>query len=633
MLALEALKNYWGFDSFRNPQLEIIQSVLQGKDTLGLLPTGAGKSICFQVPVLCQEGIGIVISPLIALMNDQVQNLQKKGIAAVALHSALSKSEIDILLDQCIDGQFKFLYLSPERLRSNIVLERIKQMDVNLIAIDEAHCISQWGYDFRPAYLEIKAIREILPRVPILALTATATSKVMDDIIEKLELKNPSLFRISFERKNLHYLVFPEENKLRRMLNIFAKVPGSAVVYVRNRRQTEEIAKYLNEQNISADFYHAGLNFQQRNATQEAWINNHKRVIVATNAFGMGIDKPDVRSVVHLDLPDSLEAYYQEAGRAGRDGALAYATVLYGQHDIDDLQRKTADAQLKVDDIRRVYDLLFQYYSIAFGSGQHQHFNFDIVEFCQQYSVSIYTVIQVLRYLERAKLLELSDEAYNPSRVHILLNTSDLYAFQVANIQLDPLIKTMLRSYSGLFDQYVNIHEHELSRRLGLRPVDVREQLKQLHNYQVLEYIQGNKKPIMQFLTARVNAKDLMIDHRFIEERNKNTHEKTEAMIHYLKAKQCRSQLLLAYFDQLDARPCGTCDYCISAKNTDNQELVTKEIKIRLLSLKPTEKLSLPQLLNLWPDLTEPGIKEGIKILIDEGFIQFNDKNEVIVLN
>lgn len=632
MTALEVLKKYWGYDQFRIPQSDIIESVLSKTDTLALLPTGAGKSICFQVPILAQEGIGIVVSPLIALMKDQVNNLKRRGINAVEIVSGMSAREIDIALDNCIFGHVKFLYLSPERLEMPIVQERIKRMKVNLLAIDEAHCISQWGYDFRPSYLNITKIRSILPDVPVLAVTATATPKVAIDIADKLSLKNHKQFQISFERKNLNYLVFKEQNKYRRIVKILNKVPGSVVFYVRNRRHTEEIASFLNKNGISADFYHAGLDVETRTTKQENWILNKKRVMVATNAFGMGIDKPDVRLVLHIDLPDSLEAYYQEAGRAGRDGLKSYAVLLYDDADIENLKSKFYGSFPEYSEITYTYDQLFKNFNIAYGSGAGAELPFDPIEFSKKINIPILKLINIISFLNREGVLNLSDEYKNESRITFLCSPDELYSFQIANAHFDLLIKSLLRSYGGLFEQYVNIKEPDIIKRSDIKAEEFYRQLDLLKKYKIVDYVKGNNKSSMLILQNRLNKNQISFDKSYWKERKGVLEEKINKMIEYVLEHQCRSKLLLNYFGELDYEVCSQCDVCINNKHNVENEQFIQIVKNRIIAEKPEEKLSLPRILSKWSDLPEQKIVESIKFLIDEGFIQFNDKNEVIIV-
>ena len=462
MAIKEILKNYWGYDQFRPLQEEIIQSVLEGKDTLALLPTGGGKSICFQVPAMALEGICIVISPLIALMKDQVENLNKRGILAMAIFSGMGKREIDIALDNCVYGPVKFLYLSPERLLTDLVKERIKYMKVNLLAVDEAHCVSQWGYDFRPPYLQIASIREFHPNVPILALTASATNEVSLDIIEKLAFKNHQIFRKSFERLNLSYSVLNQENKLQKLIDVCNGVKGCGIVYVKTRRDTVEIAKFLNQHQIPAQYYHAGLNLEERSQKQNYWINNEIRVMVATNAFGMGIDKPDVRFVVHYEIPESLEAYYQEAGRAGRDEKKAYAVILYQERDRLVFEKRFIQNFPDLSFIKQVYHYLCNYLQIPFEAGQGITYNFDLAVFCTKFQIDVLSTISAIKFLEDAMYFVLSENALLPSRLQFIVNGDDLYKFQVENSKFDGFIKSVLRLYGGAFDQFIAIKEADI---------------------------------------------------------------------------------------------------------------------------------------------------------------------------
>ena len=486
MTAAEILKKYWGFDNFRPLQDEIVQSVLSGKDTLALLPTGGGKSICFQVPAMVMDGICIVVSPLIALMKDQVENLKARGIEAIAIYAGMGKREIDILLDNCIYGNIKFLYLSPERLLAQKVRDRIAYMNVNLIAIDEAHCISQWGYDFRPPYLKVKELRAILPNKPILALTATATAFVKQDIIEKLEMKDAQVFVKSFARRNLSYVVSDLEDKHRKLIEIVKNVKGCGLVYVRNRRETAEIAHFLQRNGIAADFYHAGIEKDLRFKKQEDWKKDIIRIMVATNAFGMGIDKPNVRFVVHLDLPDSLEAYYQEAGRAGRDENRAFAVLLANQSDQLILNAKYADSFPTIDEIKKIYHHLGSYFQLAYGAGEGLSFEFDIADFCKKFSLGVIKTLASLKFLERDGYVTLSENIFLQSRIMFTASHEDVYRFQIENSTYDSLIKTIQRSYGGAFDAYVKIKEADLSNRLRISYQDVITHLNRLQQLQVL---------------------------------------------------------------------------------------------------------------------------------------------------
>jgi ATP-dependent DNA helicase RecQ len=618
----EILKQYWNHDHFRPMQAEIIKSVLLGHDTLALLPTGGGKSVCFQVPALAKEGVCIVISPLIALMKDQVENLKDKGINAVAIVSGMGRREIDLALDNCIYGTVKFLYLSPERLLSELVQERIKYMKVNLIAVDEAHCISQWGYDFRPPYLHIADLRQLHPNVPVLALTATATADVKNDIQDKLQFKNPVIYQQSFERSNISYVVQDAENKFRRMLDIAKGVKGSGIVYVRSRKDAAEIAKYYNENGIKADFYHAGLPMDERAERQESWKNNRTRVIVATNAFGMGIDKPDVRFVIHKDMPESLEAYYQEAGRGGRDGQKAYGVLLYTHADRL-RQEKLFELNFPtVDEIKHVYHCLANYYQLAYEAGEGLSFDLDLGEFCSRFKLDAIKTLNALKFLEKDEYLSFNESVFLPSRFRFEVVNEVLYNFQIQNAGWDPFIKTLLRSYGGAFENYVKIKEYDLSRRTTLSVQQVVEGLLQLQQFGLISYLQQTDKPQVTYLKARQQSNRLFINKNYIQERKETYRQKMEAVFAYAVHKQCRSQMLLAYFDEPNARKCGICDICLDEKRHKNEDElfdnITNEV-VQLLSISTPDIGTLITTINIG---TEKDKMETIRLLLDAGKIK-----------
>ena len=600
--SLSILKEYWGYDKFRPLQEEIIHEIQLGNDTLALMPTGGGKSICFQVPALLNEGICIVVSPLIALMKDQVENLRKRNIPAIAIFSGMSHREVDIALDNCIFGNIKFLYLAPERLYNDMVQERIRHMNVNLFAIDEAHCISQWGYDFRPSYLELIKLRDLKPNVPFLALTATATPKVVEDIQEKLGFKSKNVLSKSFKRDNLAYMVFHEDNKMGRMLKIISKIGGTGIVYVRNRRETQEVARYLLNHGIPADFYHAGLDMQTRAKKQESWTSNQTRVIVATNAFGMGIDKPDVRFVIHLDIPDSLEAYYQEAGRAGRDGKKAYPVLLYQQADRNELW---TNIELNFPDfqyIQQVYHYLCNYYQIAYGAGKGLTYDFDVVEFAKKYKLEVIKVLSALKFLERDKWLALSEAVFIPARLKFEVDFQELYKFQVQSAHFDPLIKTILRNYGGVFDYYVPINEFEIAKRLSKPYEEVVKMLKLLQQQELVTYVAKTDAPQLQFLQPRVDYKNLYIDTHFIAERKKIKEVQVKAIYTYLDAKECRSLALQHYFGEDAIEPCGVCDLCVVRQHKSGiSESIEKKIQYLLLE-KPMKLHDLIEAIEIGKD-------------------------------
>ena len=559
----QILTRYWGYPEFRPLQLEIIESVAAGKDTLGLMPTGGGKSITFQVYSLAHEGICVVVTPLIALMKDQVENLNRKGIKALAVHSGMSAREIKLTLDNAVWGNYKFLYVSPERLNSARFVERLEQMKVNLLTVDEAHCISQWGYDFRPSYLSIIKVRELLPKVKILALTATATPKVADDIQDKLGFKEKNLLKMSFHRENLSYLVRHVENKTGYLLNTLKKSKGSGVVYVRSRKATREIAEELRQNGISANYYHAGLGNIVRSSRQDDWLTGRTRVIVATNAFGMGIDKANVRFVIHIDAPDSLEAYYQEAGRAGRDGKKSAAVLLYNNADTTKLKKHISTSFPEIDNIKRIYDSLCNYFQIAVGYGKGQVHEFSFQGFAQAYKFQQAMVYNSLKILQRQEYLEFTEQVDSPSRVYFPISRDELYKFQVANAKLDDFIKLLLRSYTGLFSGYVSVDEELLSKRSGLNRDQVYNYLKHLRQSKVIDYVPKSQTPFIYFTKERVHIDRIKISKENYDLRKKDYTEKIESVIHYATdSATCRSQILLSYFGETDTAACGTCDIC-----------------------------------------------------------------------
>ena len=618
----QILKQYWGFTEFRPLQEEIIQSVLDGKDTLALLPTGGGKSLCFQVPALLNPGICIVVSPLIALMKDQVENLKEKGIKAVAIISGMGKREVDILLDNCIYGNIKFLYLSPERLLSDIVRERIRYMKVNLIAVDEAHCISQWGYDFRPPYVHLSELRELHPDVPVLALTASATERVVADIREKLHFKNDSVFRKSFERKNLGYIVFNQDDKMRKLIAVAGSVQGTGIVYVRNRRETQEVAKQLNQHGISADFYHAGLDTPLRMKKQTDWKNGAVRIIVATNAFGMGIDKADVRFVVHLDLPESLEAYYQEAGRAGRDEKKAFAVLLYNAADKFQLYKKLEQSFPGVAEIKQIYHHLGNYFQLAYGAGEDLTLEFDVADFCNRFKLDAIRTLNALKFLERNEYIALSENVFLPSRIQIIAGQEDLYRFQVEQPGYDSFIKTLLRSYGGVFDHFVPVKESDLSKRTGLPRKEVVAILEKLQSVSLLNYLPQTDKPQLTYIKPRVDSQHLFINGKHIAEREQLFKQQIEAVIHYAEVPICRSKQLLTYFDETKAPVCGVCDVCLELKRAAKEDLIEENITGDILKLLTNRHLLLEQLVSEIKTGNEKEKLRVIRNLLDAGKVK-----------
>ena len=563
------LKDYWGYDNFRGIQEDIILSIGSGRDTLGLMPTGGGKSITFQVPALAKDGLCIVITPLIALMKDQVRNLRERGIKAIAIYSGMTREEIIIALENCIFGNYKFLYISPERLDTEIFRIKLRSMKVSMITVDESHCISQWGYDFRPAYLKISEIRNLLPDIPVLALTATATPEVVKDIQQRLAFKEENVFRMSFERKNLAYIVRKTENKQEELLHILKHVQGSAIVYAHNRKRTKEYSQMLNENGITATFYHAGLNNDTKDQRQKSWVKGETRVMVATNAFGMGIDKPDVRLVVHIDIPDSPEAYFQEAGRGGRDGEKAYAVLLYAKSDKATLKKRITDTFPDKEYIRTVYEHLNYYYQMAMGDGLGCTREFNIDEFCRNFKHFPIQVDSALKILTRAGYLEYTDEQDNNSRLMFTLTKEELYRIHETSPETEKLINVILRSYTGLFTEYAYINEETLSLRTGMTRQQVYDTLISLTRRRILHYIPGKKTPYIIYTRERQEANRLVFSKEVYEDRKESFIHRIEAMTEYAECDdKCRSRMLLLYFGEKNEHNCGQCDVCLSSHSS-----------------------------------------------------------------
>ncbi len=618
---LSILQKYWKHNQFRPLQAEIIQAALEKQDVLALLPTGGGKSICFQVPALLRDGICIVITPLIALMKDQVEQLKQRGIEAVAIHSAMSRQQIDILLNNCIYGSIKFLYVSPERLHTELFVARVKQMNVGLIAVDEAHCISQWGYDFRPSYLQISSLRILKPDSPVIALTATATREVREDIVEKLEFKNPAIFQKSFARDNLSFVVRKTENKEKMVLEILRKVAGSTIIYVRSRKATQEIAAWLIGKSISASYYHAGLDFSERSSRQDEWIKNKKRVMVATNAFGMGIDKPDVRVVIHLDLPENLEAYYQEAGRAGRDGLRSYAVMIYQEADVLSLQIKVEQSQPTPEFLKTIYQALSNYYQIAVGSSEGQSYDFDLQDFAERFRFHAAEVYTALKKLEEEGLIQFSESFYSPSSLHLLFDKGKLYEFQVANAKFDPIIKMLLRLHGGeLLSGFAKIAEPYLARSLKVSTGEIIKNLNHLHELQVVLYQPAKDKPQVTFVLARQDAERLPLNLMRLEARRKLVIGKMNAMISFVTTShRCRMQLIQDYFNEISTKVCGICDVCINQRKQDNihafgnlRDEVVTVLRNKSFTVEELEEHIAPRDHELFVDVVREMVDEGL---------------------
>jgi len=584
------LKKYWSYDTFRPLQEDIISSVLDGKDTLALLPTGGGKSICFQVPALVKEGLCLVISPLIALMKDQVESLKKKNIPALSIYSGMSFFEVKRTLENAVHGNFKFLYVSPERLETNLFLEYLPGMHINLIAVDEAHCVSQWGYDFRPPYLRIAVLREHLPDTLILALTASATKEVQDDICDKLAFKNDhKRFQKSFERPNLSYSVFSPSSKQNKLIEIFKNVQGSGIVYCKSRKRTKEIAELLKMNNINSDYYHAGLTNTERTTKQESWIKNETRIIACTNAFGMGIDKSNVRTVVHYDVPDALESYYQEAGRAGRDEKKAYAVLLFHQNELDDLEKQSAIRYPPFEEVKNVYKALVNYLQLPSGSGEGIYFDFDINDFVKKFNLNIYTVNYSLKVLEQEEFISYNEQIFLPSTVMFTCDKNHLQEFEKTYPDLEPVIKGLLRSYEGIFDYPSSIYENQLAGFIKKDVAGLKSDLKKLQQFGVIEYHPQKDKPQIQFLRNRISTEDFTINQNNLSKRKIAFEKRLQAMIGYVKTKACRSKTIGNYFNDLAIKPCGICDNCINEKSIVVSK--TEFENITMIIEKLTEKV------------------------------------------
>jgi ATP-dependent DNA helicase RecQ len=607
-------------------------SVVNGHDTLGLLPTGGGKSLTFQVPALAKEGICLVITPLISLMKDQVSRLKEKEIKALAIYSGMSRNEISIVLDNCIYGDFKFLYISPERVGTDLFRARAEKLNVNLIAVDEAHCISQWGYDFRPSYLKIADLRHFYPDATMLALTATATPDILEDIQEKLQFRKENVIRGSFERKNLVYQVFHTEDKLHRLIKTLKNSDGSGIVYVRSRRRTREIAQEIHRNKISVTYYHAGLDPDVRTQRQEAWTSGKTRIIVATNAFGMGIDKSSVRLVVHYEIPDSLESYYQEAGRAGRDGKTAYAILLYNNTDIRNMNRRVTTNFPVIKEIKRVYEAVGNYFQIPVGGGKGIAYDFDILDFAKRFKMSTISVYSSLKVLEREGYLELTEEIQSRSKVHFIVERDDLYKFQVANNQFDGFIKLLLRSYSGLFTEFVGISEQFLAGKANINIQLVTQYLIKLSQQKIINYIPRKKTPFLIFTEERLGLKSLNISHANYIKRKEAFVLRQEKIQHYVGSEaKCRSQFLISYFGEKDAKRCGLCDVCKKRNQLGLSEYEFDLVVDELKGLLESKSLRLEDIVDFM-DMDEKKTVKVIRYLLDNDKIVY-DINQRIKWN
>jgi ATP-dependent DNA helicase RecQ len=621
------LKQYFGFDAFRPLQEDIIRSVLDGKDTLALLPTGGGKSVCYQIPALAQDGLCLVVSPLIALIKDQVSQLRKRNVSVLSIYSGMTFFEVKKSLENACSGHFKFLFVSPERLQTALFKEWLPAMPISLIAVDEAHCISQWGYDFRPPYLLIADIRKELPGIPVLALTASATPDVQEDICDKLQFRQKQIFRQSFAKPNLSFSAFLTPHKIGKLLSVIKNVPGCGLVYVRNRRKTKEIARLLQLDGIAASFYHAGLSSEERNSRQEDWMTNKTPVMVCTNAFGMGIDKPDVRTVVHMDIPDCIESYYQEAGRAGRDGRKAYAVLLYSEQELEELENLPARKFPSIEVIRSMYEAVCNYLQIPVGAGEGNYYDFNLMECSERFKIDINHLANALGTLSQAGYISFSENVFLPSKVEFTIQKERLYAFEKEQPALEPLIKALLRSYEGIFDNLVNVQEKQLVRLLQKDETLVRQELQQLTTLGVIRYQPKKESPQVFFLYDRVPASQVRIDAMLYEKRKQVYTHKIKSIIGYAsKNDGCRSQVIRHYFGERHVEPCGICDVCLQKKAMLMSQQEVERLGNKILEILPAVN-SVP-LLAQQLHQKETHITAAIEWLAREEKIEWNGEGK-----
>lgn len=632
-LTRDILKQYWGYPSFRPMQEDIVDSVVEGKDTLALLPTGGGKSICFQVPAMTMEGVCIVITPLISLMKDQVMHLKKIGIPAAAIFTGMHHNQVEIVYNQAVFGMLKFLYVSPERLMTDMFIEALKKMKVNLLAVDESHCISQWGYDFRPPYLKIAEIREYIPNTPVMALTATATPAVVEDIQYRLNFKERNVFQTSYERKNVTYNVIHDADKFGVMYRLFKRMDkGSGIVYVRSRKRTKIIADWLQSAGISASFYHAGLDAKTRDYRQQLWMNGTIKVIVATNAFGMGIDKPDVRLVVHLDIPDSLEAYFQEAGRAGRDLQPSEAFMIVAENDIDRLKDNIKNTYPELKKIRMIYEALGNYLQIPIGSGKNQSYNFDINDFCNAYNLSLLEVFNTIQLMEREGYIATSEALSSPSKIHIKAGREDLYRFQIEYQEFDTIIKYMLRNLPGVLSDFVNIREETISIKTGLSVEMIIKQIERLEKLDFLTYIPRNDKPQIFYLTERLNISNISLSEDVYKNRKEDADRRLQSVIDFVNNDEiCRSVQLLKYFGENINNTCGRCDVCSSRNRNDVDNKEYKIISDIIISELKENSAPIYEVVNNIKTYKEEKIVETIRWMVDNNIIRQDDKGKLSI--
>nr|MBS0038073.1 RecQ family ATP-dependent DNA helicase [Saprospiraceae bacterium] len=618
---VEVLKKYWGYEAFRPLQEDIIQSVLEGRDTLALLPTGGGKSICYQVPGLMLEGVTIVVTPLVALMRDQVQQLKDRNIRAVAIHSGLSRKDIDRELDNCVYGHYKFLYLSPERLQTDLAMARIRDMKVSQLVVDEAHCISQWGFDFRPSYLKIAEIKELIPETGTLALTATATSQVRKDILESLEMKDVEVFLKSFKRENISFFVLDEENRLQRLYYFIKRIPDTKIIYVRNRRKTREICVKLQQAGISASYYHAGLAAKERLKVEGDFMKGKREVIVSTNAFGMGIDKSDVRAVFHLDLPSGLEEYYQEAGRAGRDGKESYAILFCRDKERELLEANVKKTFPKLEVITRVYKALCIYFEIIPGGGLGESYDFDIKKFSSRFDFSLLEVFHSLKQIEAAGWIHLSDSIYHPPRLMVVVNSEVLYDYRLKNVSLDLIINTILRSYEGLFSVHVPVNIPAIATKLNTSTEKIHSALQLMHKEKIFSYQQASDQPKITFTLPRTQSRNFSIDvemYKFLQER---ANDRMKGMLLYTDTQSCRMKVMLEYFDEKVNEDCGKCDICRGMHIETVTESEFAELKSHFLKVVERTPQSVEHVLSTVSFIKRKRAIETLRLMEAEGWI------------
>ena len=620
---LDILKKYWGYEAFRPLQQEIIESVLQGRDTLGLMPTGGGKSITFQVPTMAIDGMALVVTPIISLMKDQVDRLRALNIKATYLYAGLTRAEANRTYEKCLYGNCKFLYVSPERLQSQSFLERLRQMPVKLIVVDEAHCISQWGYDFRPSFLRIVQVRKLFPKVPVLALTATATPVVVEDIQRCLNFKAPNVFSMSFARSNLSYVVRPTEEKITELVHILQAVPGSAIVYVRSRKRTKQISDELNRRGIHSDFYHAGLYVEDKEDKQNKWTNDECRVMVATNAFGMGIDKPNVRLVVHVDIPNSLEEYYQEAGRAGRDGKRSFAVLLVKHTDQGTLHRHITEAFPEKDFIRNVYERVGNFLGVSLGEGYQQMYDFNFNLFCRTFDLPVLPTHNALKILTQAGYIEFVEEIETQSRVMILAKKEELYDLDTSTPGADQVLQAILRLYTGLFADYVFINEDVIAFRTGIDQETIYKSLLELTRMHILHYVPRKRSPYIFYTTSREEPKHVLFPKAVYEDLRQRMSDRIESIINYAYSNTgCRERILLGYFGENQQDECGHCDLCIDRrKRGDHTPDDVQQGILYMAGLRPRHLEEFIRTLSFPKD----EIIAMLSFLVDEGFVEHLD--------